>query len=489
MATTYSPITSGYTQSIRQNLIGQGVKDSDIGMNKSTGYVTVGGKDAIKAPKTYNGTSYTTKQGFTNDWNNYQKSLQQPAAQVTQEVAQPTQPTPTYDPYKTNNPYDSQYNDLLKTLMDQAKNPAPVDANAIYNSPQWAAQQAQAQKGAQQSIRSSQESLGGAGFGRSTALGERAQGIQNDANEYLNTQVLPQLMAQESASRQQQFQNQFSTLDALMGQQNVYDNRFNSANNLAIDKGQLMGEYLPPEALQLIDQVYKAKEGYGSAQNPGDRQGFNTSANNARARLATMGIENVDALFGSGVNLQNAQGNRDKAGIKTLGGRAQDLVETQDTRNAEIDEQNRILDNAYKQADVTGVIGAILGKMYGLPANTPTQAAMESNRNYALDKKQVAISQQNANISAGNLGLSREKFAYDQEQDKNKPPEVNLDTDPDFADAVNGVLNDPNALATLNSTAGVLISKFGREGFDALLEYATPKKQSNTELFSQMFGQ
>jgi hypothetical protein len=334
LATSFSPITSGYTQSIRQNLINQGVKDSDIGLNKSTGFVTVGGKDAIKAPKTYNGTAYTTKQGFNDDWSNYQKSLQQPtsgevntAGVTTGAGTTATTGATQYDPYKTNNPYDTQFNDLLKSLMDQAKNPAPIDVNAIYASPQYAAFQAQAQKGAQQGIRSAQEALGSAGFGRSTALGERAQGIQNDANEYLSTQVLPQLMAQEAASRQQQLQNQFGVLDQLMGQQGVFDNRFNNANQYALNKGELTGNFLDPQAASLIDKILQDKQAYSTATTPEERARINQSATSNRNQLAAMGID--PAAFGANKTLEQAQSGMSGAGVKTLGAQSLEMQKAQ----------------------------------------------------------------------------------------------------------------------------------------------------------------
>jgi hypothetical protein len=433
MATPYSPINSGYTQSIRQNLIGQGVKDSDIGMNKATGYVTVGGKDAIKAPKTYNGTSYTTKQGFTDDWNNYNKSLQQPAGgQVNAGAAASAtgqSTTNAYDPYKTNNPYDSQYNDLLKTLMDQAKNPTPVDANAIYNSPQWAAYQAQVQKGAQQGVRASQESLGGAGFGRSTTLGERAQGIQNDANEYLNTQVLPQLMAQESASRQQQFQNQFSTLDALMGQQNVYDNRFNNANQYALNKGELTGNFRDPQADQLINKILQDKQDYAAASTPEQRAAETQSATNARNQLAAMGID--PDQYGANKTLEQAQSGFSKAGVKTIGG-----------QNLEMQKIQQEWENNFNQAQFDESKAATLWE----------RAFKE--KSFAQDMKEAAASRGLQWASLGqrdkefiaDQAFREKEFKYRQEQDlieQRENPATDIDSKAS-TDTFNILLDDIN---------------------------------------------
>lgn len=327
--------TTGQDYGIRKGLVSKGVSNSDIGYDKNTGYVTVKGANAIKAPKNYMGTSYTSQQGFNDDWSSYQKSQQQPnlgavgnvvygatnTAANTTPTQQPTPTTQTYNPYGTSNPYDTQVNDMIKMLMNQANNPQPVDVNAIYNSPQWASYQAQANKGAQQGIRAAQESMGSSGFGRSTALQERSQGIQNDANEYMNAQVLPQLMAQEQASRQQQLENQFGALDALLGQQTVGDNRFNSANNLAINKSGVTGSYLDPEASRLIDEITQLGESWktGTAE---QKTQYNQKANQNRALLSAMGID--PNLFGADKTTEERIANVGRAGVRTIQGQEMD---------------------------------------------------------------------------------------------------------------------------------------------------------------------
>jgi hypothetical protein len=487
-------VSTGYDYGIRKGLVDKGINNSDIDYNKSSGYVTIKGKDAIKAPKVYNGTSFTNEQDFNNDWNTYQKSLSQAAGQVSPGQVTPAQTTQntSYNPYQTNNPYDSQYNDLLKTLMSQAQNPVQVDVNSIYASPQYAAYQAQAQRGAQQGIRAAQESMGAAGFGRSTALGERAQGIQNSANEYLNTQVLPQLIAAEQNARQQQLQNQFSVLDALMAQQGVYDNRYNNANNLAISQGQLTGNYLDHRASDIIGKILQDKQNYATADEATRKQ-LTADADAQRALLAAMGID--PSLFGANQTLEQAQANMSKAGVKTLGERVQDMNEAADKRNAEIDAENRKLDAAYKQADITGVIGPVLGQIYGLPANTPTQAAMQSNRNYALDKRQVESSIANAGADnsrqAENARVSRletiwkatgrapagleeygvmEGDPYNQGSSSGNPK---YDQTPEWGQEIAALYADPQgSYDDYIKNKDDYISQYGSEGYANLLKQA-----------------
>lgn len=381
------PAATGYDYGIRSGLVNKGIADSDIGYNKSNGMVTVKGQDFLKAGKNYNGTTFSTEQDFNNAWNDYQKSLQQPAQSTvtTNTGAYTGNQTAGYSPYNTKNPYDTQYNDLLKTLMNQAQNPTLIDVNQIYASPQYAAYQAQAQKGAHDAIRAAQESMGASGFGRSTALGERSQGIQNDANAYLNTQVIPMLMTQAQNERQQQLQNQFAMLDQLANQQGVYDNRFNTANNLAIQQGQLTGNYLNPEARQMIDQII----GLGEAWKTGDaqqRSQYSKEADQLRATLAAMGID--PSLFGANLSTEQRTANIGKAGVKTM--EAQQFA-YQQARDVIKDEQ-------YKQQFDEDV------RRFGL--EFALKEAMQEHQ-ISSDNAQLAISRMNAQTSRMNANWAQ----------------------------------------------------------------------------------
>lgn len=408
-------ISTGYTYGIRDNLVKNGVNSSDIGYDKNSGYVTVKGANAIKAPKNYLGTSYTTQQDFNNDWGAYQKSISQPnptatgamlgvgTGAATSVMGSPDtttkQPSPSSSPYGSSNPYDTQVNDMIKMLMQQANNPQPVDANAIYNSPQWAAYNAQAQKGAQQGTRAAQEAMGSSGFGRSTALQERSQGIQNDATQYMNTQVLPQLMAQEQASRQQQLQNQFSALDALLGQQQVGDNRFNTANNLALDKGQLMGNYLDPAAAKLIDEITQLGESWktGTAE---QKAQFSQQADRNRAQLAAMGVD--PSLFGADKTTEQRLANVGKAGIRTLGGQAQDYSQEADQRDFD-----------YK-VEYTAGRDKVADERWQLEFD---RILKQDGIQEALAWAQNSISQQNANTSSASQGNAASNASFNKAMD------------------------------------------------------------------------
>ncbi|WP_405113605.1 hypothetical protein MHH28_07635 [Paenibacillus sp. FSL K6-1217] len=223
---------SAYGIQTRQALNNMGVDNQRIGFQN--GYVTIDGQNIFKPGVNQNGVSYVnqamlnSQQGNINQLNNAYKLTQQVVnpqsvvnpydSQITQQLAALNQPVAA-------NPYDNQIADVLAQLTQRINNPTPYDP---YSSPEYAAQQAAAQRGAQQSTRAAQESLGASGFGRSSNLSDRAQGIQNQANEYMQLQVIPQLISANQAQQQQGLANLSSLVSALSGQQGVYENRAQS---------------------------------------------------------------------------------------------------------------------------------------------------------------------------------------------------------------------------------------------------------------------
>ena len=254
------PVSTGYDYGIRKGLNERGVDNSQIGYNNQTGYVTVGGKDFMRADRNYQGTAYTNQTNFNNAWNQYNKAQQSsvstppvtPESRAQTSVGSgPVHPTQqpwnqqrltgyVSDPRLPDNRYTPQIDQQIQALMALANRQEPTDP---YATPEYAAYQAQSERRANQGIRAAQEALGSAGFGRSTTLGERAQGIQNAEAEYLETQVIPQILAAERARQQQQFSNMFSLLDPLIGQQSYVDNRAQTERGNAFDAlGLLIGE-------------------------------------------------------------------------------------------------------------------------------------------------------------------------------------------------------------------------------------------------------
>ncbi|RAV22200.1 hypothetical protein [Paenibacillus contaminans] len=203
-----------YNVGVRKSLNDWGVTDERIGYDPNTGSVSIDGKNVFKPQANRGGSTFTDQstlnsiRGNVNQLNN--------AYNVQQSVLNPQQ---------TVNPYDQQFNDLLTQIRNQVTNPTAIDRNSIYQSPDYAAQQAQVQKQAGQAIRSGQEALGTSGMARSSDLARLAQNAQNDANTYLETQVVPQLIAAEQAKQQQQLGNLMSLIGVLGQQQGLYDTR------------------------------------------------------------------------------------------------------------------------------------------------------------------------------------------------------------------------------------------------------------------------
>lgn len=263
------------TIAVRQELNKRGINNNRIGYDPNSQTVLVDNKPFLKPQQITSGTSYADPNSFNQAYQQLQPRTTQTTNQVTNELQgipqgmgwqerlgylqqrpelqqqeyqriqnvanlsgvtgdteaqQPAQnylnqflQATGYDPNA--NPYDVQVSQNLQGLLEQIRNPQQVNVQDIIGSPQYEAQQALAERQAGQATRQAQEALGGAGFGRSTRLAERAQNIQNEANQYLQTQVLPQLIGQEQQRQQQQLGNLMNALGMIQGQQGVYDVR------------------------------------------------------------------------------------------------------------------------------------------------------------------------------------------------------------------------------------------------------------------------
>lgn len=251
--------------SVRKILNQQGIDNSRIGWNN--GMVQIDNKDFYKPAKVLAGTSYgdptavnQALQTFNRN-NMYQGGIFQPASsdpwqkRLVQYASDPNAGYAELDRIgkvinaktavgdtagvtdardwlgKVNasigvtgqaNPYDRQVSTILTDLQSRINNPTPYDP---YSSPEYAAAKAEQERRAGYATRQTQEALGESGFARSTNLTDRVQRIQNDANEYLATQIAPQLISANEAKRQQGLSNLMSLVSAIQGQQKTYDTR------------------------------------------------------------------------------------------------------------------------------------------------------------------------------------------------------------------------------------------------------------------------
>lgn len=473
--------STGYDTGIRSALNQKGVDNSKIGYNKNSGYVTVDGKDFIKADKNYAGTTYTTKQNFNSAWDNYNKAQQQPA----QTYQQPEQYNP-YNNTQTQNPYTSQADNIIKQLLNYGQNQGNFDP---YSSSGYKAAEAQTQRAAQQSTRAAQEAYGSAGFGRSTALGERVTGINNDATEYLLTQVVPQLEAQEAARRQQEYNNSVTALQQLLGQQGRADQLVQQDFGNNITTSELTGNYRPQGADQIISDLLALKnQAERQGITAGERSGLSSQADTLRSQLTAMGID--PALFGSNVSASQAAANRNTAGQRTLEGQAQDYSQQADTRdfNEGVRQYNTNLQ--YTQGR-DKVADAQWQKEFD-------RILEQDGIQNALAWAQNSISQQNANTSAFSASTSRMNANQSRLMDiwqatgfapagidgvpegtpyssgsTSSAGQTDYTTDPSFAQDISWINQNPNeALAEIQSNAEALIAQYGYKGYQELLKAA-----------------
>lgn len=398
---------------IRQGLVGKGYTNDDIGYDQNTGYVTVKGQNFMKPDLNLAGTTYTNQQAFDSAFNQLQKQQQNgQQGYTTYATQQPTQGATTQ--YK--NPYMDQYTQMISGIQQQMMNQQPIDP---YSTPQFRAAEAQAQQRAQQGIRAAQEALGSAGFGRSTELGKEAQREQNDATQYLMTQVVPGIVNQLQNERQQQIQNQFSLLNPVMSLLGREDNLSQQRRENARADAALTGQYLPADAQDVINRILGLKQ--QSESGSLDPQSARIEADRYRAQLASMGIDPNVVGYESDYNqaMQNVA-----QGFPTQQTRQQQFNNDLATRNADLNEtqvmaqltgflpdgtptnaqQQQQLANLWQVADATGTIPAELAQLYGIPEGTPT-----------LQGKQIAASIANSNASNARAAAADARAAGNQQ--------------------------------------------------------------------------
>ena len=315
-----------YDQSVRKLLNQRNIDNSRIGYNVNTGTVTVDNKDFMRPQKNYGGTTFTDQPSFNQAYSSY---FQQP--NVTNLPYNPNNPaTMTNLPYNPSNPASLAYltasnlqnqqpaqpaqqapqtsQNIIGDIYNRVMNPTPYD---VYASPEYSSAQAQSQRTAQQGVRAAQEALGASGFGRSTNLAERAQGIQNQANEYLLTQVVPQLIAQNQARQQQQVSNLGSLISPLMRGEEF-------AKTFPLQEAQTTGQYLPPGAKELIDRALENKASWPSLD-PDTQRAVAEENQLIYGQLASMGID--PSSINQDVGIGQARIAAGKLGIPTLGAR------------------------------------------------------------------------------------------------------------------------------------------------------------------------
>lgn len=262
---------------VRQYLQSQGLANEDINYDKGSGYVTAKGQNFIKPAVNLAGTSYDSKENLDAAYGNYTKPTVNgfsalPGAIAGAQVGIPSTGIPKENPAPTptatsqySNPYTQQIAELMKHLSESnAALNQPVD---VYSTPQYAAAKAAQDRNAHQSILSGQEAFGQDGMARSSDMARFAQNTQNSANDYLATQLVPQIIQQIQAQKQQEYQNRQSQFNNVLGLSDRADSQHqNEINNKYTEAG-LTGTYNPTgqSAEQIQAKMDANSKAYGNA--------------------------------------------------------------------------------------------------------------------------------------------------------------------------------------------------------------------------------
>ncbi len=491
--------SSAYDQSIRSALNNKGIDNGNIGFKN--GYVTVNGQNFMRADKVYNGSAYTSAQNFQNAWNNYSAPKATPTSTPASTYRAPSVtpgsvpvrsslqssgyspdsigynngtvtlnnqpfvvPTSnvngtTYTDQKSynnalsnyrigdlqnkivnntqlpENRYTGQVDETIQYLMDLARNQQVTDPR---DTAEYAAYAAQAGRRTQQGVRAAQEALGSAGFGRSTALGERAQSIQNEQEEYLETQVIPTLLAAERERQQQQYNNVINLLSPLMSQQSYADNRaqtelgnlYNALGAITTEQQRgydnaradaaLTGNYISPEAQQAINTLLNLKQ---RAEAPGitaaERTELSKQADSIRAILPQYGIN--PSQFAATVNYNDAS----KVSVgRTLQGQELDMGKEQfayqKVRDAISDKRWQMeFDEAVRQNGLNYGLNVL--KERNQTAYQEAQLALAEDDNdrqwVALERSQRGANEYNGMTPTQVLDAARQRFSVRDDDD------------------------------------------------------------------------
>ncbi|MFR9710731.1 hypothetical protein ACL02P_15285 [Paenibacillus sp. MB22_1] len=323
-------MATNYDLGIRSALNSKGIDNSRIGY--SNGYVTVDGKNFIKADANKNGTTYTSQQNFNNAWNsNFGQPTNQSNAMVQAANSVKSTPQATYTPPSSQTADTlSRINDFInKQSQFQFTAPTPFSydpqSDAAYQ-----AQLAEAKRNIANQQADTNAFLRANGQGKSSYSEMVANQVADSALGSIANNLVPALMQQayqrynDEANRNLQVQqlNYGIGQDAIGNLSSLYGLQDNEYFQKPITEAQLTGNYLPTEARQLINEILGLKQ---QAEAPGitaqARAGLSQQADVLRGRLQALGID--PSLYGSDVSYSNAS--RANAGIRTLAGQQLDL--------------------------------------------------------------------------------------------------------------------------------------------------------------------
>lgn len=353
---------SPYTTGIRSALNKKGVDNSRVGYKD--GFVTVDGKNFLKADLNTGGTAYTSQANFDKAYGGLNLGNQPTASPVTpastspmaQAAANVTGKQAVYTPPVSQ---PAQTLGKIGTGIDQTAGFKFTTPEAFSydpaTDPAYQSQLALAKQNAADQQIDTNALLRSQGQGKSSYSETVSNQIGNKAMANLSETIIPQLMQQayqrysDDAARQTQTQqlnygvsqDQLNNLSSLYGLQNqeYFQN--------PITESQVTGSYLPAEARTAINSLLQLKQ---QAETPGvtaaERTGYSQEANAIRSYLDSIGIDSGQY----GANVSATQASQVTPGIRTLAGQAQDFSQQLATRQQDTSEKQYTEQFAYQQA-------------------------------------------------------------------------------------------------------------------------------------------
>jgi hypothetical protein len=328
--------TSPYTTGIRSALNNKGVDNSRVGYKD--GFVTVDGKNFLKADLNNKGTTYTSQANFDKAYGGLNLGNQPTASPVSpasvspmaQAAANVTGKQAVYTPPTSQ---ATQTLGKIGTGIDQSAGfqfttPEAFSYNAE-SDPAYQSQLALAKQNAADQQIDTNAMLRASGQGKSSYSETVANQIGNKAMSTLSDTIIPQLMQQayqrytDDANRNLQTQqlnygvsqDQLSNLSSLYGLQNqeYFQN--------PLIESETTGNYLPEEAKAAISNLMGLK---GQAETKGvtaaERADYSKQADAIRSYLDSIGIDSTKY----GANVSAAQASQVTPGIRTLQGQQLD---------------------------------------------------------------------------------------------------------------------------------------------------------------------
>lgn len=422
-----------YDQSVRKLMNNAGYADDKIGYDNKTGTVLYNGSPFLQNSKNYGGTSFTDQTSFDNA-NKAYKASQNPA-----NVQQPTyNQQPSYNQQPATQPNNNdQIAQMLQAISSYGQNQPAFDP---YNSAAYKAAQAQSQRQTDEAQRQSRENLNRRGIFDSSLTSSQANQIAQKGNEYLMTQVLPQIQAQEEARKQQEFQNLITKLQPFLNQQERTDRLAqNDISNRLAEAG-LTGSYMSPEQESGINQMKRNSTDW-----------FNASPELQQA------LAQENQRIGSQIGAtQNEQGDWVyPQGTPTLEAQQIDRRNYESDRDYELAKGQQEWENAFKQGQFD---------------ENKAQQAWENafkERDFAQSMKEAAAGRglQWASLSqrekefVADQAFREKQFEFEKEQVGNKPK--NFEDNPEFAQDV----ADPDTAELLVSNPQAYIDAYGTKGY------------------------